>query len=86
MAYDPYTGADYNLQEAQRAWSRTMGLSAPRWDVRGGPGAWHWHFWNFGPWAGRVTDLDSGAERFGTTKSVFVAYRSVERNELVAHP
>jgi hypothetical protein len=73
-----------------------MSRSAPRWSLRGCPGAWHWSFFNFGPWTGTVTvetdgfhwatsSYDTGAPLFsGVTASVYEAFQSVEQGREIS--
>lgn len=96
--YNPVTGDGYTTNSAHAAWSASMTRSRPAWQLRGGPGEWHWSWFDFKPWTGRVTvesdgfhwetrSYDSGETiHKGVTTSVYVAYQSVIRNEPTGVP
>lgn len=93
--YNPLTGENWDRDAAGAAWYASMNRSGPRWQLQGGPGAWHWSFFNFRPYRGIVTidadgfhwrtvHYDTGAElHSGVTTSLYEAYQSVEQNRPV---
>jgi hypothetical protein len=100
-AYDPLTGENWDAAEAARLWGESMNRSGPRWQLRGvSPGQFYWSFFNFKPYAGRVTveadgfhwrtqayDNRAGDEicHEGVTTSLFEAFQSVEQNRVVKY-
>jgi hypothetical protein len=95
MPYDPLTGTDYDKAEARQAWGASMVRSAPAWSLRGEPGSFWWSYFAFKPYTGRVAieadgfhwsthSYDTGELLLsGVTTSVFEAFQSVTRNEVV---
>jgi hypothetical protein len=98
MTYDPLKGTGWNVPEATSAWTGSMDRArqeGPKWNLRGQPGSWHWSYFDFRPYRGIVQikpdgfhwatfDYDTGTTlHSGVTTSLFVAYQSVVRNQVV---